>query len=288
MFELLWEALEDWLVEESAELDTIAQLDMVVDNILDVLVSADKEIGAKKCTSEAALECIRKVRQILEGFRLTECITPTAKFWLMYLDMVHILKRFIHVERAGIWKDHLVEMEKMLPYLVVAGHSKYVSCLPQYLQEMRQLPSTAPTVAAEFEKGSFTVRRSSGSFNGVWTDIGLEQSYNCDAKTGLFLGISQNSETMGKYLRIIPKLTAISEKTKGMVHMEHIQKHHEDSPGVSKKENEAVDRIKSVIREKMINQFRTRNATDLLNISTGEKTSSLELITAREKGIQIL
>ena len=99
MYELLWEALENWLVEESAELDTIVQLDKVVDSILDVLVAADKENCAKICTSDAALECIRKVRQIVEGFQLTECKTPTAKFWLMYIDMVNILKRFIHAER---------------------------------------------------------------------------------------------------------------------------------------------------------------------------------------------
>ena len=118
--------------------------------------------------------------------------------------------------------------------------------------------------------------------------MGLDQSYNCDAKTELFHGISQKSETMEKYLRIIPKLTAISEKITIMVHMEDSQRHHEDSPGVAKKEKKAVDRIKSVIQEKMINPFRTRNSTDLLNISTGEKVSSLELITARDKGVQIL
>lgn len=153
---------------------------------------------------------------------------------------------------------------------------------------MRLLTTTAPSVAAEFNKGSFIVRRAPGRFNGVWTDMGLEQTYNCDAKTELFHGISQKPETMEKYLRVIPKLTAISEQTKGMVHMEDIHKHHEDSPGVSKRENEAVDRIKTVIREKMINPFQHRNSTDLLSISTGEKASTLELISAKEKGIQIL
>ena len=258
------------------------------EQIFEVLGSADKERGAKLCFSKDASECARKVKQILDGFRLTECDTPTAKLWLMYIDMVDILKRFIHAERAGIWKEHLAAAEEMLPYLVVAGHSKYVSCLPQYLHEMRLLPTTAPTVAAEFEKGNFTVRRAPGRFNVVLTDMALEQSYNCDAKTELFHGISQKPETMEKYLRVIPRLTAISEQTKQMVHMEEIHRHYEDSPGVSKKENEAVDRIKTAIREKMINPFQTRNTTDLLSISTGQKASSFDLISAREKGEQIL
>ena len=146
--------------------------------------------------------------------------------------------------------------------------------------------TTTPEVAAEFEKGSFTIRRVPRRFNGVWTDMGLEQSYNCDAKTELFHGISQNQRQWRSTLRVIPKLNAISEQTKGMVHMVDVHKHLEDSPGVSMKENEAVDRIKSVIRE-MMNPFRTRVSTNLLNINTGEKASSLELFTAREKGIHI-
>ena len=53
----------------------------------------------------------------------------------------------------------------------------------------------------------------------------------------------QKPETMEKYLRVIRKLTTISEK-KEMVHMEDIPKQLEDSQSVCKKENEAVDRIK--------------------------------------------
>ena len=32
----------------------------------------------------------------------------------MYMDMVMILKRHIHAERIGLWKEHLAEVEKML------------------------------------------------------------------------------------------------------------------------------------------------------------------------------
>ena len=72
------------------------------------------------------------------------CTSPTTKLWLMYMDMVMILRRFIHAERAGLWEEHLAEVEKMLPYLVAAGHYKYVSCLPYYLEAMRSLPTLPP------------------------------------------------------------------------------------------------------------------------------------------------
>jgi len=47
----------------------------------------------------------------------------------------------------------------MLPYLVAAGHYKYVSCLPHYLAAMRALPTLAPDVAVVFNNGQFTVRQ---------------------------------------------------------------------------------------------------------------------------------
>ncbi|XDV12259.1 hypothetical protein PO909_000968 [Leuciscus waleckii] len=39
----------------------------------------------------------------------------------------------------------------MLPNLVVAGHYKYVSCLPHYLEAMRSLSKLAPNTYREFK-----------------------------------------------------------------------------------------------------------------------------------------
>lgn len=64
----------------------------------------------------------------------------------MYMDMVMILRWFIHAEYVGLWEEHLAEVEQMLPYLVAAGHYKYVSCLPQYLEAMRSLHTLAPNI----------------------------------------------------------------------------------------------------------------------------------------------
>ena len=63
----------------------------------------------------------------------------------MYMDIVMMLKSYILLERGGLWEEHLAEVEKMLPYQVSAGHYKYVSCLPHYLQAMRD------TVASHIE-----------------------------------------------------------------------------------------------------------------------------------------
>ena len=57
----------------------------------------------------------------------------TAELWGMYIDMVLVLKQYIRAERAGLWQQHLQEVENMLPYTVSSGHGKYMSCLIIYL-----------------------------------------------------------------------------------------------------------------------------------------------------------
>ena len=79
------------------------------------------------------------------------CTSPNTKLWLMYMDMVMIMKRYIHDERAGMWEEHLAEVENMLLYLVAAGHRNYISCPPQYLEAMTCLPTPALNIMKAFK-----------------------------------------------------------------------------------------------------------------------------------------
>ena len=79
------------------------------------------------------------------------CKSHTAQLWLMYMDMVMILKRCIHAERVGLWEEHLAELENMLLYLVAAGRCKCVSCLPHYLEAMIGLPTLALDILKAFK-----------------------------------------------------------------------------------------------------------------------------------------
>ena len=119
------------------------------------------------------------------------CTSPTTKLWLMYMDMVMILKRYIHAERAGLWEEYLAELENMLLYLLADGRCKYVS---------------------------------------------LENTYNRDVNTKLSTGICHQPATMVKYWRALTVLTAESEQTKAMPHLDlNDTKHHEDTNRQSEK-----------------------------------------------------
>jgi len=285
MFTLHWEAFSRWLINEEKDLECISMLASNVQLLLDALSEKDVEKASSACAD--ATDQLKEVSQLMAEFDQA-CTSPTTKLWLMYMDMVMILKRYIHAERAGLWEEHLAEVEKMLPYLVAAGHYKYVSCLPHYLEAMRGLPTLAPNIARAFKDGQFTVHQTEGRFNGVWTDMALEKTYNRDAKTKLFTGISQQPAAMEKYLQALPVLTAVSEQTRAMAHLDlDDRKHHEDSNTHAIKEAQTVKKIIDVVNNQMIDPFRCEEQ-ELVNIATGHKAQSSDLVNAREKGLEAL
>ena len=78
----------------------------------------------------------------------------TERYWVMYIEMVNIARKYIRAERARDWDDHFLQIEAMLPYIVAAGHTKYMVCLPLYLQDMRSLPQTHPYIYEQFKAGT--------------------------------------------------------------------------------------------------------------------------------------
>lgn len=127
MFALHWEAFARWLVDEEKDLEYMCVLSNNVQLLLDALSEEDVEKATSVCAD--ATDQLKKLSYLMAEFDEART-SPTTKLWLMYMDMGMILRRFIHAERAGLCEEHLAEVEKMLPYLVAAGHYKYGSCLP--------------------------------------------------------------------------------------------------------------------------------------------------------------
>ena len=88
--------------------------------------------------------------------------------------------------------------------------------LPLYLRDIRSLPQTHPYIYAQFKSGNFTVHRKGGSFNGIWTDMALEQTFNREGKTTLLTGITQGASAREKYLLAAPLVTKVFESVKSM------------------------------------------------------------------------
>ncbi|GFR98053.1 hypothetical protein ElyMa_004491300 [Elysia marginata] len=189
--------------------------------------------------------------------------------------MVLILRRYIHAERCGNWRGHLIEVRIMLPYLITAGHRKYASCVP-----MEELPDRYPGLYAAFLKGNFTVHHTSSFHNGVWTDMAIEQSYNKEGKTTLFKGIIhvQSARTRDKYIKTVPYMSSVSHSAKSMANML--------SKCESKKRDDSQS-SKNVLEKKELrnmNPFTMDDKEFSVNIVTGIILPEQTVLQARELG----
>ena len=231
----LWEAFKDWLVSDNS--DDISDISKFASDLSSYweMVNMRSSVSGENETRNAVMVSLDKVMKVFDRF-LQQCTSPTSKLWLMYLETMDIVRRYIYAERSGNWTLHLATVEEMLPYLVSAGHTKYTACVPQYITAMKSLPAS---VELEFQMGNFTVRRREGKFNGVWADMALEQTFNKDARTKLFSGITKNKPDVAKYLKALLVITAISEETLKMAHMTR-SVDSEDSPG--RKDDQPISR----------------------------------------------
>ena len=149
---------------------------------------------------------------------------------------------------------------------------------------MRYLEKTHSDVFSKFVEGKFTVHHLKGEFNGVWTDMALRQTHNCEGKTSLLRGISQAPASREKYAKTIPFLTKISESVKAMADFGEAHSHHNGKSNKSiAKDFQIVQNMRSVITEQMVNPFSCSNKIYLINIATGHKASTTDSINARQR-----
>ena len=284
MLHLKWNAFHQWL-DFRNQSDSLLDLDMHLNELLHLIETANKpQIETKIVQIKEDLLLLQPLWIAFE-----DTLGPTAKYWSMFIDMVQVLKRYIRAERSGNWKEHLVEVQNMIPFLVSARHVKYANCLPEYLHDMQQLEETHPEVYLHFSNGNFPVYQSQSSFCGTWTDLTLEQTYNKEGKTSLFKGISQNESAREKYIKAAPLLTKVSEAVKDMAHISSASSgHHGSSQKQIQEDRNVIEKIKLIISTTMIDPFLAANQADLINIFTGVRNTSDDLIYAQVKGISAM
>ena len=59
----------------------------------------------------------------------------TARYWLMFMRFISIVRVFIRVERTGNWDLHSKASQDILPSFAASGHNNNSKCARIYLQE---------------------------------------------------------------------------------------------------------------------------------------------------------
>ena len=130
----------------------------------------------------------------------------TFHFWHEYLNDIELSLHYVEAEEIPDWQLHLACYADIISYAFACDRQNCARWGLIYLAEMLLLPETAPEVHALFDSRIHVVRRSSsGSFNNVWTDLGLEQSVVKDSKSrkcGIISISRQESATLKWYLTV--------------------------------------------------------------------------------------
>ena len=77
-------------------------------------------------------------------------VYPTAALWIQYLEIIDIYRQFVFAERTGNWELSLQSIHEMLPYFAAAGHNLYLKSVYHYLETMKKLPESHPSISKWF------------------------------------------------------------------------------------------------------------------------------------------
>ena len=268
---LWWDEFEKWCLDQepAADLEVLFEIGKLLKELLENIHKDQQEPYEITKNIDAKLS---KARSLMEEFKSARQDKKTHKLWSMYLEMCEIMLRFLHAERDGIWSEHLTAASQMLPYIVSAGHHKY-------------------GIEQKFMAGAFTVKRSDGSFSGIWTDMALECGPNANAKgqrgqAGLS-GIVLKPETQDKWFITLPFTSKVCSNLHDLLHNDHKGKeHHENTSAVTKRQVDSKDLVIQTICNHT-NPF-AYDDTDLINIMTSEVANDKvvrSLLNAKEIGL---
>ena len=93
-----------------------------------------------------------------------------------------VVRDLLRADREGLWGLHLDAVQRALYLFTAYDSTNYLRWCSLYLEDMRRLPETAPSVYENFARGNFSIKEKPGRFTAVGGDQKLEQSINLSTK----------------------------------------------------------------------------------------------------------
>lgn len=137
--------------------------------------------------------------------------SETFRYWDTFIQIMSLLANLLRSDREGNWKLHLQTVQALLPLFAAFDSTNYLRWCSLYLEDMKQLPESAPEVHLAFEEGKFAVKRTPGHFKAVGADMALEQTINKSQKSASgILGNSRRKQFVAKWELIYHEMLAVS------------------------------------------------------------------------------
>jgi hypothetical protein len=167
--------------------------------------------------------------------------------------------------------------------------------MPVYILDMLELPAE---IQSAFEKGEFFIRQTSGSFNGIWSNMGTEKTFIKDSKgSGGIVGITNQKSALVRWTltrHFISSFSSAMNDRAGITSTSNTS-HEEMKQTALKRYEEQVHAIVNHLNDTMTDPFDIEAHTPcLMNISTGMhatrevQDSLLSAVNEGEKKVQKL
>ena len=196
LLRLLWRKFESWLSELQGD-----GASLVSENLRQLLDNLRQ--GSFSPQQFGELQERLEFKALLRVFTIfCEALpSPTARFWLSYIDMVQLLMNYIRSLRLADWKVYLWCIRQMLPWVFAYGRTHNSRFLSLHWCEMTTLSDSHPDVHQELLNGEFCVQRSNSFFSQVAVDQAIEQTVNRDTKCrGGIIGFSRNQGAVHRWM----------------------------------------------------------------------------------------
>ena len=178
------------------------------------------------------------------------------KFWAQFLRMMDVVYDLLRADREGIWELHLDAVQRALHLFAAFDCTNYLRWCSLYLEDMRRLPETAPSVHEHFSSGNFSIKDNPGKFIAVGGDQKLEQSINLSSKcSDGIIGHAKQKQYVAQWDLIYHEMIAVKNlhrlysNVMEDTHESH-QHHHESSQKTIDRKEDHIQAMLRFIEEK--------------------------------------
>ena len=133
------------------------------------------------------------------------------QFWSQFLDRHKITIDLLRADREGLWELHLDAMQRALFEFAAWDATNYLRWGTMYLEDARNLKTTAPDVHDQFLNGhSFSIKDKPGRFTAVGGDQKLEQTINLSSKSSdCVIGHAKQKQFIAQWDMIYHEMMAV-------------------------------------------------------------------------------
>lgn len=217
---------------------------------------------------DALKELDRHIHRVISNLSAS---SRTAKLWLQFQQYIANVNYFTSCERLKYWQGHLTSCASFLNLFAATGHVHYAKSLRLYLQNMLTLADKHQELYKMYsELGMHSVQRSGHVFNGLSTDLVIEQVLMRSLKSrgGLTHGRGMTESVRLQWVHSMHHFLALHNAMKSLSGKQHStpEDHIDCSTASRSRDTEDLNKIIDWLNT---NNPYSNDTEDLKSLSTG-------------------